>query len=109
VLVCDLVIMESADLTPSDARAPALGERLDAFYALPMPESLWSRARPVQLAMGGKGDHRRVPPADLLIANTVELADVPLVHHDRDYERIAAVTRQQQSWFVPEGTLAQVA
>ncbi len=56
--------------------------------------------------MALSGDHRRVPPADLVIAITAELADVPLVHYDRDYERIANITKQQHSWFVPDGTLA---
>jgi predicted nucleic acid-binding protein len=109
VLVCDLVVMELVRLAPNEARARELAERLAAFEALPMPESLWSRAREVQLAMAASGDHRRVPPGDLVIAITAELADVPLVHYDRDYERIAKVTKQRHSWFVPDGTLAEIA
>ena len=108
VLVCDLVVMELVRLAPNEARARDLAERLAAFEALPMPGSLWSRAREVQLALAARGDHRRVPPADLVIASTAELADVPLVHYDHDYERIAAVTKQQHSWFVPDGTLAEI-
>jgi predicted nucleic acid-binding protein len=72
-----------------------------------MPQDVWSRAREVQLAMAGSGDHRRVPPADLLIAATAERAGVPLVHYDQDYERIAAVTRQPNVWFVAHGALAE--
>ena len=108
VLVCDLVVMELVRLAPNEARARDLAKRLDAFEALPMPGSLWSRAREVQLALAAGGDHRRVPPADLLIAIAAELADVPLVHYDRDYERIATVTKQRHSWFVPHGTLAEI-
>jgi predicted nucleic acid-binding protein len=108
VLVCDLIILELLRLTPNEVRARALAERLDAFEALPCPPSLWPRARDVQLAMAASGDHRRVPPSALVIAVTAELADVPLVHYDRDYERIATVTKQQHSWFVPDGTLAQL-
>ena len=29
-----------------------------------------------------------------------------LVHYDRDYERIAAVSELRQEWLVPDGTLA---
>jgi hypothetical protein len=65
------------------------------------------RAREVQLAMAASGDHRRVPPPDLLIAATAELANVPLVHYDRDYERIAAVTAQEHAWFVPDGAITE--
>jgi predicted nucleic acid-binding protein len=108
VLVCDLVVMELVRLAPNEARARELAERLNAFEAVPMPGLLWSRACEVQLAMAANGDHRRVPPADLVIAITAELADVPLVHYDRDYERIAAVTKQHHSWFVPDGTLAEI-
>ena len=71
-----------------------------------MPAEVWRRAREVQLLLATQGDHRRVPPADLLIAASAELADVPLLHYDRDYERIAAVTGQRAAWFVPDGDLA---
>ncbi len=108
VLVCDLIVMELVRLAPNETRARELAERLSAFEALRMPESLWLRAREVQLAMAASGDHRRVPAADLIIAVTAELADVPLVHYDRDYERIATVTKQQHLWFVPDGTLAEI-
>ena len=107
VLVCDLVILELVRLAPNEQRARALAARLAAFDTLAMPQSLWSRAREVQLSMAAPGDHRRVPPPDLLIAATAELTNTPLVHYDRDYERIAAVTGQEHVWFVPDGTLAQ--
>jgi predicted nucleic acid-binding protein len=42
-----------------------------------------------------------------MIAASAELAHVPLVHYDRDYERIAAVTAQQHVWFVPDGALVE--
>ena len=61
----------------------------------------------MQLAMAGSGDHRRVPPPDLLIAATAELANVTLVHYERDCERIAAVTTQVHAWFVPDGALVE--
>ena len=106
VLVCDLVILELVRLTPNEHRARDLATRLSAFDTLTMPQSLWNRTREVQLSMAASGDHRRVPPPDLLIAATAELANVPLVHYDRDYERIATVTAQDHLWFVPDGTLA---
>jgi len=106
VLVCDLVRLELVRVTPNQERASELARRLAAFDAVPMPESLWSRAREVQLSMAVSGDHRRVPPPDLLIAAAAELASVPIVHYDRDYERIAAITGQEHTWFVQDGALA---
>jgi len=107
VLVCDLVILELVRLAPNQERARELSTRLAAFDTLSMPQSLWSRAREVQLSMAASGDHRRVPPPDLLIAATAELANVPLIHYDHDYERIAAVTTQEHAWFVRDGALVE--
>lgn len=106
VLVCDLVALELTRLAPNSARAHALAERLDPFESVPMPESLWRRARELQLQLADRGDHRRVPPVDLLIAASAEAAGVPLVHYDRDYERIAAVSSVDQRWLVDDGALA---
>ena len=106
VLVCELVVLELVRLAANAARAREVAARLAAFESVPMPASLWSRAREVQLSIAGAGDHRRVPPADLLIAAAAELAQVPLVHYDRDYDRIASVTGQAHLWFVPDGALA---
>ncbi len=107
VLVCEEIILELIRLAPNEARAHELAGRLSAFDAATMPQDVWSRAREVQLAMAGSGDHRRVPPADLLIAAAAERAGVPLVHYDQDYERIAAVTRQPHVWFVARGSLTE--
>jgi predicted nucleic acid-binding protein len=106
VLVCDLVVLELTRLAPNEARAREVAERLDAFKSVPMPGALWDRAREVQLLLAPDGDHRRVPPADLLFAAAAEEADVPLVHYDRDYERIAAVTDLRHEWLVTDGALA---
>jgi predicted nucleic acid-binding protein len=106
VLVCDLVLLELTRLAPNEARARGVAERLDAFKSVPMPSALWDRAREVQLLLAPEGDHRRVPPADLLLAAAAENADVPLVHYDRDYERIAAVADLGHRWLVEDGSLA---
>lgn len=107
VLVCDLVVLELTRLAANEKRARSGAERLSAFESVPMPSTLWARAREVQLLLAPEGDHRRVPPADLLLAAAAENAGVPLVHYDRDYERIAAVADVEHRWFVADGSLAQ--
>jgi predicted nucleic acid-binding protein len=107
VLVCDLVVLELTRLAPNEQRAQATAERLDAFRSVPMPGTLWGRAREVQLHLAPEGDHRMVPPADLLLAAAAEEAGVPLVHYDRDYERIATVADLEHRWFVEDGSLAR--
>lgn len=106
VLVCDLVVLELTRLAPNETRAHEVAERLGVFEFVPMPTELWNRAREIQLLLSAKGDHRRIPPADLLLAAAAERAGMPLVHYDRDYERIAGVTDLQHEWFVEDGSLA---
>jgi predicted nucleic acid-binding protein len=106
VLVCDLVVLELVRLAPNESRARQVNHRLDAFESIEMGTGLWSRARELQTLLSKSGDHRRVPPVDLLIGAAAELADVPLVHYDRDYVRLASVSRLEQRWFVPDGALS---
>ena len=106
VLVCDLVILELTRLAPNERRAREVADRLASFEAIPMPGSLWAQAREVQIALAATGEHRRVPPADLLLAAAAEEAGAALVHYDRDYERIAQASDLRQEWLVPDGTLA---
>lgn len=101
----DLTVLELVRVAPNRKRAREVSERLDAFEAVPMSADLWSRAREIQVLLSTKGDHRRVPPADLLFA-AAEHAGVPLIHYDRDYERIASVTNLRHNWFVADGSLA---
>jgi predicted nucleic acid-binding protein len=106
VLTCDLVILELTRLSPNEARAREVSDRLAAFESVPMPAALWSRARQLQVSLAANGDHRRVPPGDLLIGCTAEAGGVPLVHYDRAYERIARVSALEHHWLLPDGTLA---
>jgi predicted nucleic acid-binding protein len=106
VLVCDLVVMELIRLSPNESRAREVAERLDAFQSVPMPVAAWRRARELQLLLATAGDHRRVPPVDLLIGAAAEAAGVPLVHYDRDYERLAGVSAIEHRWMLPDGALA---
>jgi predicted nucleic acid-binding protein len=106
VLVCDLVILELVRLAPNETRAREVADRLATFESVPMPGALWGRARQLQLSLAGEGKHRRVPPVDLLIGCAAEAAGVPVVHYDRDYERIAGVSGLEAHWLLPDGALA---
>jgi predicted nucleic acid-binding protein len=106
VLVCDLVVLELTRLAPNERRAEEIAGRLAAFESVPMPGNLWRRARDTQLALARSGEHRRMPPADLLLAAAAVEAGVTFIHYDRDYERIAAVSELRHEWLVPDGALA---
>ncbi len=107
MLVCDLVVLELVRLSPNERRAQEVSQRLSAFELVPMPGHLWEDTRNLQLAFASDGDHRRVPPTDLLLATTARHAGVELIHYDRDYERIAAVSDLKHQWFVPDGALVE--
>lgn len=106
VLVCDLVILELIRLTPNEQRAREVATPLDAFGSVAMPADLWTRAHELQTLFSANGDHRRVPPVDLLIGAAAEKAGVPIVHYDHDYERIASVSELQHHWLAPVGSLS---
>jgi predicted nucleic acid-binding protein len=53
-----------------------------------------TRAEQVQQLLADRGHHRAVPVPDLLIAATGELAELVVLHVDRDFELIAEITGQ---------------
>lgn len=85
----------------------ALRSDLDALRDVAMGERVWRRATDVfeQLAALGPLHHRRVAAPDLLIAAAAELAEVPVVHYDRHFDVIAAVTGQPVRAVAPLGSL----
>jgi predicted nucleic acid-binding protein len=82
-------------------------DNLGALRGAAMGERVWRRAMDVfeQLAEQGPLHHRRVAVADLLIAAAAELAELPVLHYDRDFDRIAQVTGQPVRALAPLGSL----
>lgn len=80
---------------------------LDALRDAPMGDRVWRRATDVLelLAERGPLHHREVGLPDLLIAAAAELAELPVLHYDRDFEIIAAVTGQPVEAIAPLGSL----
>ena len=52
------------------------------------------RALELQSILAKRGQHRAPSIPDLLIAATAELAELTVLHHDKDFELIADVTDQ---------------
>jgi predicted nucleic acid-binding protein len=86
-----------------------LRERLATTYHwLPVTNHVLCRAIEVQGLLTARGQHRVSLP-DLIIAATAELGSPELggaivLHYDKDYDLIAAVTGQQTQWVVPRGS-----
>jgi len=81
---------------------------LEAMREAPMGQRVWRRATDVLelLAEAGPLHHRRVGLPDLLIAAAAELAELPVLHYDRDFDLIAEVTGQPVRALAPLGSLA---
>lgn len=77
------------DLRAGSSRAPLAAMPVE--YLTPTIED---RAAAVQLLLADKGHHRAVAVPDLLIAATAELAGLTVLHVDRDFDLVAAVTGQ---------------
>ena len=76
-----------------------------AFGWVAMPDRSYERAAEVQAELTGRGSHRSVGAVDLLIAATAEYQGLSLLHYDRDFDQIAAVTGQPMRWLAPAGSI----
>lgn len=82
-------------------------DKLEALRSAPMGDRVWRRAIDVFELFAERGPlhHRQIGIPDLLIAAAAELAEVPILHYDRDFEVIAAVTGQPVRAIAPLGSL----
>lgn len=66
-----------------------------------MPVAAEARARDVQRALIARGQHRAVSIPDLIVAAVAEIEGLTVLHHDDDFDLIAAITGQPIEWIVP--------
>lgn len=78
-------------------------DRRALFQDLPMTRAVTDRARHVQRELVRVGQHRGPGVSDLLLAATAEVHGAIVVHYDRDFDAISAVTGQPTRWIVPAG------
>jgi predicted nucleic acid-binding protein len=101
--VIDLEIGYSArNLAEFDSIAK---DRAELYQELPITRAVTDRARAVQRDLVQRGHHRGPGVPDLLIAATGEAYGAVVVHYDRDFDTIAAITGQPVQWIVPSGSV----
>lgn len=100
--ITDIEILFSARNAAEHAR---WREQREAFPRLEMPDEVWRRAVEVQGLLARRGHHRAVSIPDLLLAATAEHHHALLLHYDRDFDLIRAVTKQRARWVVPFGSV----
>lgn len=74
------------------------------FTELPVHGEITRRARYVQAELARRSQHRAAGVVDLLTAAVAEHHAAVVLHYDRDFDHIAAVTGQQTRWIVPSGS-----
>lgn len=107
IAICEIVEMELL-WTARDALELARQRSvLESLPQAPIDRSVWKRAIDVFEALARQGPlhHRRVKVADLLVAAAAERAGMPVLHYDRHFEAIAAVTGQPVRALAPLGSL----
>ena len=108
IATCDMVRLELLYSARNATEFTSLRSELDALPNCPIGVDEWKRALEVygQLARQGGLHHRSVRHPDLLIAAAADLAGVPVLDYDKDYDRIAAITGQDVRWLAPRGSLS---
>jgi predicted nucleic acid-binding protein len=101
--VIDLEIGYSArNLAEFDSVAT---DRAALYQELPINRAVTDRARHVQRELVRLGQHRGPGVSDLLIAAAAEIHNAVVIHYDRDFDTIAALTGQPVEWIVPAGSV----
>jgi predicted nucleic acid-binding protein len=104
---CDMIRLELLYSARNPTEFAEIREDLAALVDCPIGKDQWERALWVYEQLGSRGGahQRSVKHPDLLIAAAAEAADLPVLHYDEDYERIAEVTGQPMRRLAPAGSL----
>lgn len=105
VAVCPMVTLEllySAKSTEDHDRLSAL---LGELPSATMNAATWSVALDLQRRLSRRGQHRIAIP-DLLIAAAAIQYDLVVLHYDKDFDLIAAVSDLQHQWVVDKGSVS---
>lgn len=103
--ICAITALELGFSARSGADHVRLLQQVAHVYTwLPTSDRAARRALQVQGELAQRGQHRAVRLPDLLVAATAEEHGFIVLHHDRDFDRVAAVTGQPCEWVMPSGT-----
>ena len=106
IATCTLVDLEILFSTRTVQEYNDVRRELSGFEKLDIEQADWDRAVEVQAALAAAGRTRAVGIPDLLLAAVAERHRVTVLHYDRDFDIIAAVTGQATLWVVPSGSVS---
>ncbi len=103
IAICDVVRLEYRRGIDGRAALEAADAHLRRLPQIAIGARAVDHAGAIQalLADGGGSRHRAIAVADLLVAGAALEAGAPILHRDRDFEAIAAVTGQPTRWLGP--------
>jgi len=104
--MCEMVALEVLHSARDSAEYRRLELALRELPWLQTTAAVSARAMAVSGLLAAQRDahHRSVKIPDLFIAATAEVHGVELVHYDRDFDAIQAVTGQPARWVVARGS-----
>lgn len=105
VATCTLIDLEILYSTRSPSEYVAVLEERQGFERLDIDQADWTRAQQVQAQLARRSQLRAVGIADLVLAALAERHRVVLMHYDRDFDTVAALTGQPAQWVVPAGSV----
>lgn len=105
VLTCGVIDLELLYSARTPADLEAMREERLAMPRVDMTQTDFDRAAEVMELLARAGQHRAAGIPDLLIAAVAERHRLCLLHYDRDFELIAAITRQRAEWVVRAGSV----
>jgi predicted nucleic acid-binding protein len=108
IATCAMVKLELLYSARNPTEFTSLQDQLNALPDCLLDASCWERALTVYRSLADHGGmhQRSVRHPDLLIAAAAEAADLPVLHYDEDYDRIAEITGQRVEWLAERGSLS---
>lgn len=104
VAICSPVAFEIGFSARNLQDYQSVADRLTSFPLVAVTDADHRRALEVQAELAARGQHRALSLVDALVAAVAEARDLTVLHYDKDFELVAAITGQPQHWIVSPGT-----
>jgi predicted nucleic acid-binding protein len=105
VAVCPMAALELLYSAKSTDDCDRLSALLGELPSATMNAATWSVALDLQRRLSRRGQHRIAIP-DLLIAASAIQYDLVVLHYDKDFDLIAAVSDLRHQWVVAKGSIS---
>jgi predicted nucleic acid-binding protein len=106
VAICAPALLEVMYATKATEYDEVLATFRQAMPIYALDDEVCARSAEVQQLLARTSQHRTAKAIDLLIAACAEVRRLTVLHYDRDFDAIAALTRQPVMWVVPAGSIS---